>query len=137
MLQLKFFQQIQTKFISLSRNAACFSNLSAWMWKRTIKMMRLAADIYLFKVYNGNSRTMFAVYSKLTIRKQEWRHWLNSGVFIANLEKITHIVLVFLLLTLNKWIPARKLYWQGKYFLKMLWCFPRSPVVYLKTTCGK
>ena len=29
------------------------------------------ADIYLFKVYNGNSRTMFVVYSKLTIRKQE------------------------------------------------------------------
>ena len=32
----------------------------------------------------------------------EWRHWRRSGVFIVNFEQISHIVLVFLLSTLNK-----------------------------------
>ena len=42
--------------------------------------------------------------SKLTIKTPE-RHassqWRRSGVFIVNFEHISHVVLVFLLLTLN------------------------------------
>ena len=41
---------------------------------------------------------------KLAIKIPERRHWIRSGVFIANFEQISHIVLVFPLLTLNKLI---------------------------------
>ena len=33
--------------------------------------------------------------------------WHRSGVFIVSFEDISHLVLVFLLLTLNRYIPAR------------------------------
>ena len=39
---------------------------------------------------------------KLTIKTPERRHWRHSGVFIVNFEHISHLVLVFLLLTLSK-----------------------------------
>ena len=32
----------------------------------------------------------------------EWGEWCRSGVFIVNFEQISHIVQVFLLLTLDK-----------------------------------
>ena len=53
-----------------------------------------SAGIYLFKVNNGNTRKMFEICSKLTIKTPE-RYWRRSGVFIDNLEQISHIVLVF------------------------------------------
>ena len=46
--------------------------------------------------------------SKLTIETLEQGvkyvqcHWRRSGVFIGNLEHISHLVLVFLLLTLSR-----------------------------------
>ena len=45
---------------------------------------------------------MFQLYSELTITKQERHPWSYSGVFIINFEQISHIVLVFPLLTSNK-----------------------------------
>ena len=39
--------------------------------------------------------------SKLTIKTTERRRWRRSGVFIINFEHISHLGLVFLLLTLN------------------------------------
>ena len=39
--------------------------------------------------------------SKLTIKTPEQRQWRRSGVFAVNFEHITHVVLVFLLSTLN------------------------------------
>ena len=66
------------------------------------------AGIYLFNVRNGNSKTMCGICSKLTIKITEWRH---SDVFVVNLEKISHVVLMFPLLTLNnKW----RLGWPNK-----------------------
>ena len=59
------------------------------------------AGIYLFKVDSRNTRTMCEVCSKLTIKTPERRHWRRSGVFIVNFEQISHIVLIYLLLTLN------------------------------------
>ena len=56
--------------------------------------------IYLLKVNNGNTRIRSKIYSKLTIRTLERSHW-RSSVFIVNFEHISHLVLVFLLLTLN------------------------------------
>ena len=57
---------------------------------------------YIFKVNNRNTRTKCEICSKLTIKTPERRHLRRSGVFIVNFEHISHLVLVFLLLTLNK-----------------------------------
>ena len=43
---------------------------------------------------------------KLTIKTPERRQWRRYGVFIVNVEQISHIVLVFPLLTLNKQMLA-------------------------------
>ena len=59
------------------------------------------AGIYLLKVNNRNTRTRCEICPKLTIKTPERRHWRHSGVFIVNSEHISHLVLVFLLLTLN------------------------------------
>ena len=70
---------------------------------------------YLFKVNNRNTRWRCEICSKLTIQKPERRHWHCSGVFIANFEHISHLVLVFLLLSLNMLLLAGKLHhnvWQ-------------------------
>ena len=62
------------------------------------------AGIYLLQVKNRNTRTMYEICSKLTIMRPERRQWSHSGVIIVNFEHISHLVLVFLLLTLN--MPA-------------------------------
>ena len=51
------------------------------------------AGIYLLKVNNENTGTRCEICSKLT--------GCRSGVFFVNFEHISHLVLVFLLLTLN------------------------------------
>ena len=40
--------------------------------------------------------------TKLTLKTPERRHQRRSGVFVVNFEQISHIALVFLLLTLGK-----------------------------------
>ena len=45
---------------------------------------------------------MCEICSKLTIKTPEQRQWRRSGVFIVNFEHISHLVLVFLLLTLSR-----------------------------------
>ena len=57
---------------------------------------------YMFKVNSRNSRTRSEICSKLRIKTPERRHWRLSSVFIVNFEHISHLVLVFLLLTLSK-----------------------------------
>ena len=61
-------------------------------------------------IIENNARTMCETCSNLTIKIperrlvikiRERRHWRCSGVFIVNFEHISHLVLVFLLLTLN------------------------------------
>ena len=44
---------------------------------------------------------MCEIRSKLKIKTLERRQWRLSGVFIVNFEQILHLVLVFILLTLN------------------------------------
>ena len=56
------------------------------------------ANIYLFKVNNRNSRKRCEICSKLTIK--------TPGVFIVNFKHISHLFLLFLLLTLNKYMLA-------------------------------
>ena len=57
----------------------------------------LPAGIYMFKGNTRNTRTKCKICSKLTIKT----NLVRSGVFIVNFEHISHLVLVFLLLTLN------------------------------------
>ena len=57
---------------------------------------------YMFKVNNRNTRTRCEICLKLTIKTPERRQWRRSGVFIVNFEHISHLVLVFLLLTLSR-----------------------------------
>ena len=61
--------------------------------------------VYMFKVNNKNTRRRFEIFSKLTIKTPE-RHWSRSGVFIVNFEYISHLALVFLLLTLTRQMSA-------------------------------
>ena len=60
------------------------------------------ANIYLFKVNNKNTSEKSEICSKLTLKTLEQRHWLRSVVFIVNFKHISHLSLVFLLLTLNQ-----------------------------------
>ena len=62
------------------------------------------AGIFLLKINNRNIRIRYEIYSKLTIKAPERRYWLLSGV--VNFKHISHLVLVFLLLTLNMQLPA-------------------------------
>ena len=57
---------------------------------------------YMFNVNNRNTKTRCEVCSKLTIKTPERRSWYRSSVFIVNFEHISHLVLVFLLLTLSR-----------------------------------
>ena len=58
---------------------------------------------YMFKVKNRNTRKSCQICLKLTIKTPEGPHWRGPfGVFIVNFGDISHLVLVFLLLTLNR-----------------------------------
>ena len=56
----------------------------------------------MFKVNNKNTKTRCEICSKLTIKTPERRHCRRSGVFIVNFDHISHLVRVFLLLTLSR-----------------------------------
>ena len=84
---------------------------SVHLWTTTSKKERLIQsysfrqfleNIYLFKANNRNTRKRCEICSKWTIKLPEQRHWRRSGVFIINFEHISHLLLVFLLLNLNK-----------------------------------
>ena len=62
----------------------------------------------MFKVNNKISRTRCEICPKLTIKTPERRHYRLSGVFIVNFEQISHLVLVFLLLTFSRQISVGK-----------------------------
>ena len=55
----------------------------------------------LLKVNNRITRTRCEICFKLTTKTLERQHWCRSGVFIVKVEHISHVVLLFLLLTLN------------------------------------
>ena len=65
-----------------------------------VRKILIPADIYFFKV--NNTGAMCAICLKLTKKTSVWRQWCHSGVFIVKFEQISHIMLVFLLLTSNK-----------------------------------
>ena len=69
-----------------------------WHWYKNF----FPAGNYMFKVNNRNIRTRCDICSKLTIKIPEWCHWCCSDIFIVKFEHISHLVLVFLLLTLSR-----------------------------------
>ena len=78
-------------FWKRNQNIFFIKNVNAWNLN--------SAGIHLFKVNNRNSRTRCEICSKLTIKTYQW--W-RSSVFIVNLEHISHLVLMFLFLTLSR-----------------------------------
>ena len=64
----------------------------------------ISAGNYMFKVKNRN--TSCEICSKLTIKTPEQHQFHHSSVFIVNFEHISHLVLVFMLLILRRWMPA-------------------------------
>ena len=54
----------------------------------------------------SNTKASCEKCSKLTIKISERCHWRLSAFFIINFKHISHLVLVFLLLTLNVQVPA-------------------------------
>ena len=62
----------------------------------------IPAGNYMFKVNNRNTRTNCEICPKLTIKAPDRRQWRRSGVFIVNFEHVSHLLLVFLLLTLRR-----------------------------------
>ena len=67
----------------------------------TSKARTSPIGIYLLKGNNRNTRTRCEICSQLTIKTPERRQWRRYSVFIVNFDHISHLVLVFLLLTLN------------------------------------
>ena len=53
------------------------------------------------KVNSRNTRTRWEICTKLTIKTPEGPRWRCSGVFIVNFVHVSHLVLMFLLLTLS------------------------------------
>ena len=53
-----------------------------------------------------NNRTKHELCSELTIKTPEQCHWRCCGVFIVNFQHISHLVLVFLLLTWSRLMLA-------------------------------
>ena len=56
---------------------------------------------YMFKVEKRNTRTRCEICLKLTIKTPERCQWRRSGV-IVNFGHISHLVLVYLFLTLGR-----------------------------------
>ena len=75
-----------------------FFIVSNYLRKSFLKVLR---GIYLLKVNNRNTGTRCEICSELTIKKPERRQRCRSGVFIVNFKHTSHLVLVFLSLTLN------------------------------------
>ena len=95
-LQYKVAQNIITKQGSLF--------IIIWYRYKKLEQSEYPAGNFMFKVNKRNTRTRCEIFSKLTMKTTEFRHWRHqrrSGVFIVNFEHISHLVLVFLLLTLS------------------------------------
>ena len=60
------------------------------------------ANICLLKVNDKNTRKTCGICSELTIKTSEWYYWYCSSVFSVNSAQVSHVILAFLFLTLNK-----------------------------------
>ena len=58
-------------------------------------------NIYILKVNNANTRKRCEICSKLPLKTPDRFYWRHSGIFIVNFEHISHLSLMFVLLTFN------------------------------------
>ena len=72
------------------------------MFDRVLNTPLFPAGNCIFKVNNRNTRTRREICLKLTIKTPERRYWRRSGVFVANFDHMSHLFLLFLLLTLSR-----------------------------------
>ena len=130
-----------------------------WLFKcfKTIKLKNLkltvlrfwpgpASHLYYFyllkniKVNNRNTRARWEICLKLTIKTPERDQLHRSGVFIKNFEHISHLVLVFLSITLNMELLVRltlyvyKMKMPNKKLLFLLWLLLLSLIAALSVT---
>ena len=95
-----------SSYIHITRVICMYNSINVTIFcHRNKKIQPLAgtyypAGIYLLKVNIRNTRARCEIYSKLTIKIPERRR-RRSGIFIVNFEHISHLVLVFLFLTLK------------------------------------
>ena len=75
----------------------------------TNSRQHVPTNINLFKVKNINARKKREICSKLTMKTPERHHWRCSGAFIVKFQYISHLFLVFILLTLSIYLFARVL----------------------------
>ena len=57
----------------------------------------------MFKVNNRNTAIRYEICSKLTLKTPERCQWRRFGVFNVVFEHISHLVLVFTLITLSRY----------------------------------
>ena len=69
--------------------------------KSKIKISFHSAGNYMFKTNKRYSVTRGEICSNITKKIGERHHWRRFCVFIVNFEHISHLVLMFLMLTLN------------------------------------
>ena len=65
-----------------------------------------SAGNYMLKANKSNTRTRCEICSMLTIKTPEPSQWRRASVFIVDFEHISHLILVYLLLTLSRQMPA-------------------------------
>ena len=91
-------------------------NVVTKCWNKVASVLRrfCPASNYMFKVNSRNTRTKREICSKLTIKTPERPQWRYSGAFIVNFEHISHLVLVFLLSALSRYMPTGCLWTRTK-----------------------
>ena len=88
-----------------------------------VNILIIVTWLVILKANNRNTRTRCKIYSKLTIR--------THGIYIVNFEHISHLAIVFLLLTLSRLMLAgyclsstqNLLHEKTKYSLRKVTCF--------------
>ena len=73
-------------------------DIEVWTHKKNLN----PAAIYMFKVINRNTPARCEICSELIIKTPIRRLWRRFSVVIVNFEYISHLVLVFQLLTLSR-----------------------------------
>ena len=97
-------------FLLLSCDWNIISEIKKWLLKRLSCLVKISFVVIEFFYRHYSAYNFFP--ANLYVQSQQWKHqnnvWnlfkvnLRSGVFVANFEQTSQIVLVFSLLTINK-----------------------------------
>ena len=93
--------ELFVKIFSSYTPLTVFKKASSKMFDWILNTPLIPAGFYVLNVNNKGTRTRCEICSKLIIKTPERHQWRRYDVFIVNFESISHLVLMFLLLTLN------------------------------------